>query len=75
LTIKNNNIGAKGLNAIAEALSVTQTLESISVFGNNFDNNNGEHFFNLINNRFTYTGLYIDIDVYIVDDIFMIAEN
>lgn len=75
LSLKNNKIGSLGLSAICEVLEVNNTLESVTIFGNSFDNVNGNQFHNLINCRIPYTGLFLDIDVYVVDGEFLIAEN
>lgn len=57
------------------ALSSANNLEQLWVFGNNFDNDNGQIFLDLIQNRLSYTGLALDIKVYVVDGSYMIAEN
>eukprot|EP01038_Epipyxis_sp_PR26KG_P009523 gene9523-12828_t len=75
ISMKNNKIGNIGLQAIGKALEKNQYLESISIFGNEFNNANGKQYLDLIDNRFAFTGLYIDIDVYVVDGVYMIAEN
>jgi len=75
LSLKNNNIGPIGLKAIADALECNSTLESISIFGNNFNDDNGKQFHEFIRNVVPYTALYLDIDVYVVDGNYNIAEN
>lgn len=75
LTLKNNRIGSVGLSAIAHALETSANLEQIVLFGNNFDNNNGMQFHDLLSYRLPYCNLHIDISVYIVDGKYMIAEN
>ena len=64
-----------GLTAIGEVLQNNTTLESISIFGNGFNNANGKQYLDLIRTKFVYSGLYLDIDVYIVDGQYHVAEN
>ncbi len=61
--------------ALAEALHVSNSLESLLVFGNDFEQESGGMFHELINNRLKYTGLQLDIDVYVVDGTYMIADK
>jgi hypothetical protein len=75
LTLKNNNIGPIGLQAIAHALETSTNLEQLWLFGNNFDNNNGMMFHELLQNRLPYCNLSLDITVYVVDGNYMIAEK
>lgn len=74
LTLRNNSIGPIGLEAIADALESATNLESLSLFGNKFSNDNGIHFYRLIKHRLPYTRVFLDIDVYVVDGQYMIAE-
>jgi hypothetical protein len=73
--LKNNKIGPVGLEAIAKALETSINLESLTIFGNDFSNQNGVHFYDLIKHRLPYTNMYLDIQVYIVDGMYKIAEN
>lgn len=73
--MKSNNIGPIGLEAIAQALATSVNLESLTIFGNNFDNQNGRDYFELIRHRLPYTNMYLDIKVYEVDGQYKIAEN
>jgi hypothetical protein len=73
--MKTNKIGPVGLEAIANALENSVNLESLTIFGNDFSNKNGSHFYDLIQHRLPYTNVFLDIDVYVVDGIFKIAEN
>lgn len=61
--------------AIAHALETCQNLESITLFGNHFDNDTGKKYMELIQTRLAYTNVYIDIHVYEVDGVYHIAEN
>lgn len=60
--------------ALGEALKKSTSLKSISLFGNEFDQRSGELFYDLTRNTLPAKGIHIDIDVYIVDGIYMIAE-
>jgi len=75
LSLKTNKITAPGLKSIADTLETNTTLESLSLFGNDFSNANGKQYFDLIKNRLPYTGLRIDIDIYVVDGVYKVAEN
>jgi Ran GTPase-activating protein (RanGAP) involved in mRNA processing and transport len=74
LTLRNNSIGPKGLHALADALESTINLESLTIFGNQFNNDNGIQFHRLIQHRLPYTRVFLDIDVYVVDGQYMVAE-
>jgi Ran GTPase-activating protein (RanGAP) involved in mRNA processing and transport len=74
LTLKNNSIGPLGLAALATALETSTNLEFITLFGNRFDNATGMQYHRLVKQRFPYTQVFIDIDVYVVDGQYMIAE-
>lgn len=76
LTLKNNSIGSIGLAAISSALADGKSnLERLALYGNDFDHNNGMQYMDLIQHRLQYTGLGMDIVVYEVDGVCMIAEN
>ncbi len=75
MTLKNNKIGYRGLLALANALECSRNLESISLFGNHFDNDSGKRYFDLCNNRFPYMNMHIDLSVYVVDGVYNIAEH
>lgn len=74
VTLRNNSIGPKGLIAVGEALKQTTSLQSITVFGNEFDQASGELYYHLIREVLPAKGIRIDIDVYLVDETYMIAE-
>ena len=73
--MKSNGIGEKGLVALADALEVSTTLKSIHLFGNEFEQISGKRYYDLIKHRFPYTDLTIDVNVYIVDRVYQIAET
>jgi Ran GTPase-activating protein (RanGAP) involved in mRNA processing and transport len=75
LTLKNNKIGDKGLMALAQALETSRNLESISLFGNTFSNECGKIYKELCEQRLAYKNVQIDLSVYVVDDIYQIAEH
>ena len=74
LTIKNNSIHSKGLVMIGTALESNNTLERLSLYGNDFDQDSGRLFHSLAKNRFDFIGLKIDIQMYIVDGEYQVAE-
>jgi Ran GTPase-activating protein (RanGAP) involved in mRNA processing and transport len=74
LTLKNNGI-SHGLVAIGKALEKNNTLGRLTLFGNDFDMESGKIFNDLQNNRFAYLNISIDIQVYIIDGKYMVAEK
>ncbi len=81
ITLRCNVIGKEGLCALAEALSVNRSLRKLTLFGNNFEQAAGKMFYDVIQGLKSYEGrqrrpipLQLDIDVYIVDGIYMIAD-
>jgi hypothetical protein len=74
LTLTNNGI-SHGLVAIGKALEKNNTLGRLTLFGNDFDMESGKIFNGLQNNRFTYLNISIDIQVYIIDGNYMVAEK
>ena len=76
ISLKNNSIGVGGLVAIGRSLFTNNTLEAISLFGNDFDSKeSGKLFHDLLTERVPYIGLVLDIIVYNVDGVYMVAEN
>jgi hypothetical protein len=73
LTLKSNNIDL-ALSQIGTSLYKNNTLELLSLFGNNFNEKSGKIFHELLANRIPYIGLNLDVKVYIVDGHYMIAE-
>jgi Ran GTPase-activating protein (RanGAP) involved in mRNA processing and transport len=74
VTLKNNGI-SHGLVAIGKALERNNTLGKISLFGNDFDMESGKIFSDLQTSRFSYLNVSIDIQVYVIDDKYMVAEK
>ena len=72
--MKSNRIDA-ALVDIGHALSKNNTLEYLSLFHNDFDQDSGKIFHDLIKHRLPYVGLRLDVDVYIVDGQYITAEN
>ena len=74
--LRGNVIGRAGLCAIAEAVYNNKNLEQLTLFGNSFEQTAGSMFYNVIKKYlpFRSTPLKLDIDVYIVDGIYMIAD-
>eukprot|EP00607_Mallomonas_marina_P008097 CAMPEP_0182419984 /NCGR_PEP_ID=MMETSP1167-20130531/4444_1 /TAXON_ID=2988 /ORGANISM="Mallomonas Sp, Strain CCMP3275" /LENGTH=351 /DNA_ID=CAMNT_0024595307 /DNA_START=154 /DNA_END=1209 /DNA_ORIENTATION=- len=75
LTLKHNNIKVSGLNSLCTALDSNNTLQYITLWGNNFTHESGGMYYDLCRLRCPYTGLLIDIEVYIVDEVYMVAEK
>ena len=73
LSLKSNKINV-ALSKLGTALYENNTLQSLSLFGNDFNQDSGKIFSELIANRLSYVGLVLDIKVYKVDGKFMIAE-
>eukprot|EP01041_Mallomonas_annulata_P002145 gene2145-4177_t len=70
-----NGIGVSGLVAIGTALEKNNTLTRLAVWGNSFDDEAGRMYFDLARLRFPYVGLFIDIEVYVVDGVHMVAQK
>jgi Ran GTPase-activating protein (RanGAP) involved in mRNA processing and transport len=75
LTLKNNSINAPGLSSFVEALTENGVMESLTLFGNKFSNSNGKQYLEFIKHRMPVTGVYLDIDIYVVDGQYKVAEN
>jgi len=75
LTLKTNNIGPKGLMAIGAAMEKNNTLQNLTLFGNEFDDAACKLFGKLIEERFPYIGVSMDIEVYIVDGVHYVCEK
>jgi len=73
LTLKTNNIGPKGLIAIGGAMEKNNTLQNLMLFGNHFDNSTCAAFGRLMEERFPYIGVSLDIEVYVVDGVHHVA--
>lgn len=73
--MKNNGIGPKGLIALGNALKKCESLEYISLFGNHFNQESGEIFYHIVKDVLPMKGIEVDIDVYIVDGVYMVAQN
>jgi Ran GTPase-activating protein (RanGAP) involved in mRNA processing and transport len=74
LTLKNNRIGPIGLTAIANALETASNIETLTLFGNSFSNDNGKQYQRLLQQRLKYTQVNLDIDIYVVDGQYQVAE-
>ena len=76
--MKTNSVKTEGLSALSFAIQKNNTLEYLSIFGNEFsskgEGNVGQLFHSLIDQRLPYIPLEIDIRTYIVDGEYMIAE-
>lgn len=71
--MKSNMIDS-ALVDLGHALDVNCTLERLSIFGSDFDQVSGKIFHTLIQERLPLTGLSLDVDVYVVDGKYLIAE-
>jgi hypothetical protein len=74
LSLKNNLIKKDALLALGHALEVNNTLQSLSLFGNGFEESTGKLFHSLIQSRLKVLDLKLDFQVYVVDGEYMIAE-
>ena len=76
LTLNNNAIGVSGLVALGNALYKNNSLRRLAIFGNEFDSDvSGRLFFEFIQERLRFLDLSLDISVYIVDGVYLIAEK
>ena len=75
ITLKTNSIGPVGLLALAAGLEKNNTLQYITIFGNEFDDESCRAFHSLITNRFPYVGVTCDIEIYVVDGVYKVAEK
>jgi hypothetical protein len=73
LTLKSNGVDL-ALSQMGTSLYKNNTLQFLSLFGNDFNEKSGKIFHDLIANRIAYIGMEIDIKVYVVDSHYMIAE-
>jgi hypothetical protein len=73
LSLKTNKIGPKGLVAIADAMEQNNTLQNLTLFGNEFNDPACKRFGRLIEERFPYIGVSLDIEVYVVDGVHNVA--
>jgi hypothetical protein len=74
LTLKSNKINEYGLIALGNALYENNTLQLLTILGNNFNNNSAKLFGELSRDRLPYINLWIDIQIYIVDGVHLVAE-
>ena len=74
MSLKTNKI-TTALCDIGKALEMNNTLTFLSLFGNDFDQQSGKIFYDLITVRMPYIDLQLDFEVYEVDREFMIAEK
>lgn len=63
-----------GLTVISKAVYSNNTLKKLSIFGNEFCHKVGLLFDSQIE-RINSIGLEIDISIYLVDGVYMTAEN
>lgn len=73
VTLKNNGI-SRGLVAVGRALEKNNSLRKITLFGNDFDMESGKIFMDL-QTRFSYLSVSVDIQVYVIDGKYMVAEK
>ena len=74
LTLKSNRAKETGLIALAQSLYKNNTLQVLTLLGNKFNNNSSEMFGELCRDRFPFTGLTVDLQIYVVDGEHLVAE-
>jgi len=74
LTLKNNRAKERGLLAIGRALNQNNSLQLLTLLGNDFNDTSGKLFGELGRDRLPFTNLALDVQIYVVDDVHMVAE-
>lgn len=69
------SIKDEGLCAVASGLEMNTTLTLLRLWGNDFDQPSLEHFEGLCRDRFPHTDTTVDIQVYAVDGVRMVAQQ
>lgn len=75
ISLKSNNINEVGLIAIGNSLFKNNTIQLLTLLGNHFDDNSAKLYGELERDRLPYINLWIDISVYVVDGVHLVAEN
>ena len=73
--MRSNGINAIGLEALGIALETNNSLEKLSLFGNEFSCEVGKQYQDVISTRLNIIGVRVDIQVYVVDDVYEVAEK
>lgn len=74
LTLKSNRAKESGLMALGNSLYKNSTLKLLTVLGNDFNDNSAKLFGELCRDRFPFTNMTVDVQVYIVDGVHLVAE-
>ena len=74
LTLKSNRADEKGIVALGESLYSNNTLQLLTLLGNSFNNNSARLFGELSRDRFPFTGLATDLQIYVVDGEHLVAD-
>lgn len=74
LRLKSNRAKEKGLIALGNSLYHNNTLQLLTLLGNDFNDNSAKLFGELSRDRFPFTNLTTDIQIYVVDNIHLVAE-
>ena len=73
--MRSNGINAIGLKALGIALETNNSLEMLSLFGNDFSCDVGKQYQDLIGTRLNIIGVRVDIQIYFVDGVYEVAEK
>jgi len=75
ISLKSNKINETGLIAIGTSLFKNNTLQLLTLLGNHFANESAQLYGELERDRLPYINLWIDIQIYVVDGVHLVAEN
>lgn len=80
VTLRSCGIGPPGLSAIGNALMRGGPLRKLSLFGNDFDNETGRQYYDILkpereSEALSAASLALDLTVYVVDGKYKIAED
>lgn len=74
LTLKSNKINEKGLLSLGTSLYKNNNLQLLTLLGNTFSDHSAKLFGELCRDRLPYVNLWIDIQIYVVDGVHLVAE-
>jgi NLR family CARD domain-containing protein 3 len=74
LTLKSNRARERGLLALGRALFQNNSLQLLTLLGNEFNDASGQLFGELGRDRLPFTNLALDVQIYVVDGVHLVAE-
>lgn len=74
VTLKSNRAKEKGLLAIGRSLYQNNSLQLLTLLGNDFNDTSAKLFGELARDRLPFTNLALDIQIYVVDGVHLVAE-